>query len=77
MSEESEDQMLLLMKELVAKVKSLEEAVYNKDNLLMKSGYVVVDSPTPAMHTTGEIPTSEMIAKMDWDDIHKIVENMG
>ena len=38
MSEESNDQMLLLMKELVAKVKSLEEAVYNKDNLLMKSG---------------------------------------
>ena len=44
MSEESNDQMLLLMKELVSKVKSLEEAVYNKDNLLMKSGYVVVDS---------------------------------
>lgn len=77
MSEETEDQMLLLMKELVAKVKSLEEAVYNKDNLLMKSGYVVVDSPTPAMNTTGEIPNSEMIAKMDWEDIHNIVENMG
>ena len=77
MSEESEDQMLLLMKELVAKVKSLEEAVYNKDNLLMKSGYVVVVTPTPAMQTTGEIPTSDMIAKMDWDDIHNIVENMG
>ena len=77
MSEESNDQMLLLMKELVSKVKSLEEAVYNKDNLLMKSGYVVVDSPTPAKQTTGDIPTSEKIAKMDWDDIHNIVENMG
>ena len=33
-----DNEMMLLLKELVNKVKSLEEAVYHKDNLLMKSG---------------------------------------
>ena len=76
MSEE-ENEMVMLLKELVNKVKSLEEAVYNKDNLLMKSGYVVVDSPTP--HITNDTPNTsgESIAKMDWDDIHNIANRMG
>jgi len=71
-----ENEMILLMKELVAKVKNLEQAVYNKDNLLMKSGYVVVDTPTP--HTTQQSGISgDSIAKMEWEDIHKIVDGMG
>lgn len=37
------DEIVMLLKALVDKVKALEEAVYHKDNLLMKSGYVVVD----------------------------------
>tara|TARA_A100001201_G_scaffold33088_1_gene35641 strand:+ start:1059 stop:1286 length:228 start_codon:yes stop_codon:yes gene_type:complete len=72
-----ENEMMLLLKELVNKVKSLEEAVYHKDNLLMKSGMVVVDSPTPAMAQGGELPTGDTIAKMDWDDIHNMVERMS
>ena len=44
---EGSDEILLLLKELVSKVKILEDAVYNKDNILMKSGFVVVNSPTP------------------------------
>jgi len=75
MSEENENEMLMLLKELVDKVKNLEQAVYNKDNLLMKSGYVVVDSPTPSM-TTNTAVTGDTIAKMDWSQIHKIVETM-
>ena len=75
MSEDSE--MLMLLKELVSKVKHLEEAVYHKDNLLMKSGLVVVDSPSPRMDSSN-IPMDNTIRKnMDWEDIHKIVENMG
>jgi hypothetical protein len=77
MSEETDQQMLMLMKELVEKVKNLEQAVYDKDNLLMKSGYVVVNSPTPAMNTSGDLPSGETIAKMEWEDIHRIVEKMG
>tara|TARA_A100001391_G_C4946792_1_gene246074 strand:- start:128 stop:355 length:228 start_codon:yes stop_codon:yes gene_type:complete len=72
-----DNEMMLLLKELVNKVKSLEEAVYHKDNLLMKSGMVVVDSPTPAMAQGGELPTGDTIAKMDWDDIHNMVERMS
>jgi len=72
-----ENEMMLLLKELVNKVKNLEEAVYHKDNLLMKSGMVVVDSPTPAMAQGGELPTGDTIAKMDWDDIHNMVERMS
>ena len=49
MSDEN-NEMLLLLKELVGKVKSLEEVVYQKDNLLMKIGLVLVDSPRPSMN---------------------------
>ena len=76
MSEDNE--MLILLKELVTKVKNLEQAVYNKDNLLMKSGFVVTNSPTPAIsQDEGVMPTGDVIAKMDWEDIHQMVENMG
>ncbi len=77
MSEE-QNEMLILLKELVDKVKNLEQAVYHKDNLLMKSGFVVADTPTPSMNDNpSSMPTSDVISKMDWEDIHKIVENMG
>ena len=76
MSEEQDNEMMLLLKELVSKVKTLEEAVYNKDNLLMKSGYVVVESPTPSMTVDNNV-TGDTIAKMAWSDIHKIVDNIG
>jgi|TARA_Y100000356_G_C11036858_1_gene171366 hypothetical protein len=70
-----ENEMLMLLKELVDKVKALEETVYNQDNILMKSGYVSVSSPKPAMGNN-TAPTSDVISKMEWDDIHKIVENI-
>jgi len=71
MSEDNE--MVMLLKELVEKVKQLEAAVYHKDNLLMKSGFVVYDSPTP--HTTQQSGiTGETVANMKWDEIHKMVE---
>ena len=72
MSAESSE-MLMLLKELVNKVKNLEEAVYNKDNLLMKSGLVVVDGPTPSISAVSNVN----IDTMDWSEIHKMVENYG
>tara|TARA_R110001592_G_scaffold360054_1_gene667838 strand:- start:2753 stop:2974 length:222 start_codon:yes stop_codon:yes gene_type:complete len=71
---EGSDEILLLLKELVSKVKILEDAVYNKDNILMKSGFVVVNSPTPEIkneHTTTDI------SKMDWSKIHETVNKLG
>ena len=68
------NEILLLLKELVSKVKTLEDAVYNKDNILMKSGFVVVDTPTPAIrneHTVNDI------SKMDWSQIHETINKMG
>ena len=69
------NEMMMLLKELVDKVKQLEKAVYDKDNLLIKSGYVVVDTPTPSMSSNG-VPMGDNISKMSWDDIHKMVENV-
>ena len=75
MSDESTDnEMLLLMKELVSKVNDLEKAVYNKDNLLMKSGYVVANTPVPTSGTG--VTTVDDIAKMDWQDINEMVARM-
>ena len=73
MSEESE--MVMLLKELVDKVKRLEETVYNQDNVLMKSGFVVSETPRPSI-SNNATPTGDMISKMDWTDIHKIIENV-
>ena len=71
-----DNEMLMLLKELVSKVKHLEEAVYHKDNLLMKSGLVVVDSPSPRMDSSN-IPMDNTIKKsMDWEDIHELVTTM-
>jgi len=69
---EEENEMLLLMKELVNKVNALEQAVYNKDNLLMKSGYVVRETPTPSMSAV-EVPDG---GQMSWDEIRKMTEKM-
>jgi hypothetical protein len=75
MSEE-DSEMMLLLKELVNKVKQLEQAVYDKDNLLMKSGYVVVNSPTPSV-SGGEINVeTDKIAKMEWEQINDMVSRI-
>jgi hypothetical protein len=68
------EEMMMLLKALVDKVNELEKAVYNKDNLLMKSGWTTVSSPTPSMGSA-DIDT-DAISKMDWSDINKIVSNL-
>ena len=73
MSEESE--MIMRLKELVDKIKRLEDTVYDQDNVLMKSGFVVSDTPRPTI-SNNVSPTGDMIAKMDWSEIHKIIENV-
>ena len=75
MSDEN-NEMLLLLKELVGKVKSLEEVVYQKDNLLMKSGLVVVDSPRPSIAHEQSGISGDTIAKMDWSEINQIIETI-
>ena len=75
MSEENE--MLILLKELVDKVKNLEQAVYNKDNLLMKSGFVVHESPKPHIENTPTRGiTTDTVGEMSWDEIHKMAGNL-
>tara|TARA_R110000803_G_scaffold188082_1_gene250447 strand:+ start:2848 stop:3093 length:246 start_codon:yes stop_codon:yes gene_type:complete len=70
--------MLEIVKALSVKVEALEKTLYAKDNLLMKAGLVVTNSPTPAMSNsiggTGNVPTD--VSNMDWSDIHKMVATM-
>ncbi len=74
MSEE-QNEMLLLMKELVEKVKNLESAVFNDDNLLMKSGYVVTATPAPAIQVSENV-ADDNIAKMEWKEINEMVSRI-
>ena len=74
---EENNEMVDLLKELVGRLKKIENTVYNNDNLLMKSGIVTVDSPTPAMQTNSDVPDSDMIAKMSWDEINDLVGRLG
>jgi len=68
------EELLEIIKALSAKIESLEKAVYNDDNLLMKSGLVVVDSPSPTMKV---LDSKGEVASMEWSEIHKMVESMG
>mgnify|MGYP001235766193 FL=1 len=71
------DETLEILKLLVSKIQKLEETVYDKENILMKSGFVVANTPVPSMDNgTGVIPDSDTIAKMSWDDINKLVAKM-
>ena len=70
---EQDSEMLMLLKELVNKINKLEQTVYNKDNLLMKSGYVVADSPTPVISVSNETNVeTDKIAKMEWEQINEM-----
>jgi len=69
-------EMLQIIKALSAKIESLERAVYNKDNLLMKSGFVVAETPTPMMDSMGASVNMDG-GEMNWSEIHKMVERAG
>jgi hypothetical protein len=69
---ETDQEVLEILKALVGRIKTLEQAVYNKDNILMKSGFVVAQTPTPSI-TNSTMPTDDVIHKMSWDDIEKFV----
>jgi len=69
-------EMLEIIKALSNKIESLEKAVYSQDNLLMKSGYVVTETPIPALdNVIGSSVTD--VTNLDWSDIHKMVEKAG
>jgi len=78
MSEEINQELLAIIKAWYAKVESLAQTVYHKDNLLMKSGFVVSNTPTPAMEGVigGSSVIGKNVADMEWSEIHKMVENM-
>ena len=77
MTEENNNEMMDLLKELVGRIKKIEKTVYDDDNILMKSGMVTVGSPVPAMGKSSDVPDSDTIAKMSWDDINDLVSRLG
>lgn len=80
MSEENtiNQEMLEIIKALSTKIENLEKAVYNKENLLMKSGFVISNSPTPVIESAigGDSVLGRNVADMEWSDIHKMVSKM-
>tara|TARA_R100000781_G_scaffold59976_1_gene38332 strand:- start:1501 stop:1734 length:234 start_codon:yes stop_codon:yes gene_type:complete len=76
MTELSED-VVLLLKELVSRVQELEKVAYHDDNVLMKSGLVVTNSPTPSMNNKVNSTFSmDDVANMSFDDMAKIISKM-
>ena len=69
--------MIDLLKELVGRIKKIEKTVFDNDNILMKSGIVTIDSPVPAVVQHTDVPDSDTIAKMSWDDINDLVSRLG
>tara|TARA_R100001460_G_scaffold26695_2_gene54040 strand:+ start:1400 stop:1624 length:225 start_codon:yes stop_codon:yes gene_type:complete len=70
------EDVLEILKALTAKIEMLEKAVYNDDNLLMKSGLVVVESPTPSMNVQKSSGVPD-VANMEWSEIHDVVKKLS
>ena len=70
------EDVLEILKALTAKIELLERAVYNDENLLMKSGFVVVDSPTPSMNVQKSSGVPD-VTNMEWDEIHSVVKRLA
>ena len=70
------EDVLEILKALTAKIELLERAVYNDENLLMKSGFVVVDSPTPSMNVQKSSGVPD-VASMEWEEIHNVVKRLA
>lgn len=70
------EELTLLLKELVERIKTLETTVYNADNVLLKSGLVKVDGIKPSIQSASRVPSADTIAKMDWSEIDELVVRM-
>ena len=71
-------ELLAILKALTEKIENLEKTVYHQDNLLMKSGLVVAQSPSPKMNNgSGSSSPVGDVGNMEWSDIHKMVEKVG
>jgi|TARA_R100000149_G_scaffold562_1_gene178 hypothetical protein len=70
------EDVLEILKALTAKIELLERAVYNDENLLMKSGFVVIDSPTPSMNVQKSSGVPD-VANMEWEEIHSVVKRLA
>jgi hypothetical protein len=79
MSEElnQQEELQLLLKSLVDRVKNLEAMVYSTDNILMKSGLVRTETSRPIIQTNGMVPDSDAIAKMDWSELDDMVKKFN
>ncbi len=72
-----DEELTLLLKELVERVKGLETTVYNADNVLLKAGLVKVEGQKPSVKTASRVPTGDTIAKMDWKEIDELVVKLS
>jgi hypothetical protein len=73
---QANEELLAILKALTAKIESLEKTVYHQDNLLMKSGFVLRETPTPLIDNAISSQMTD-VSNMDWSDIHKMVEKAG
>ena len=71
------EELTLLLKELVERVKTLETTVFNADNVLLKAGLVKVEGQKPSIQTASRVPSADTIAKMDWSEIDEMVVKMS
>ena len=79
MSEElnQQEELQLLLKSLVDRVKNLEAMVYSTDNILMKSGLVRAETSRPTIQTSSAVPDADVIAKMDWSELDDMVKKFS
>jgi hypothetical protein len=74
----TDEELTLLLKELVDRIKVLERTVYDADNVIMKSGLVKIEGLRPVIASGPQRQLdNDSIAKMDWSEIDELVVKMG
>ena len=55
----------------------MEAVAFNDDNILMKSGFVVANTPTPSIdNKVNSSFNMNEVANMSFDEMEKIIKNM-
>ena len=73
MTDEINKEILEILLKMKEQITNLEYTVYNNDNLLMKTGLVKAVTPAPKVNqNTSGMPDSDMINKMDWDQLNNL-----
>jgi hypothetical protein len=77
MTEEINKEILNILMKMAERLDTIENVVFNQDNVLMKAGLVKVSTPAPKVDSNpSTMPDGDMISKMDWEQLNNLAKKI-